>query len=175
MNNLEQIESRLWDYIDGNAGANEKSAIEKLIAENAEWRLKYAELLELHSSINLSELEQPSMRFTKNVMEEIARLQITPAARNYINQKVIWGIGMFFIIMLGAFLVYGIAQIDWSAGTNTGKTLGVDFSKVNYSSMFNNTFMNVFMMLNIVLGLFLLDRYLANKRNKLIHKPGSSE
>ncbi len=171
MNNLEQIESRLWDYIDGSAGQEEKSAIEKLIAENSEWRLKYAELLELHQTINLSELEQPSMRFTKNVMEEIARLQITPAARNYINQKVIWGIGLFFITMLIAFLGYGIAQIDWSEGNNSGKTLGVDFTKVDYTSMFNNTFMNVFMMLNIVLGLFLLDRYLANKRKRWMKQP----
>ncbi len=166
MNNLEQIESRLWDYIDGNAGQEERSAIEKLIAENNEWRLKYAELLELHQAINLTELEQPSLRFTKNVMEEISRLQITPAARDYINQKVIWGIGLFFIIMLTSFLVYGIMQIDWTQGTDSGTSLGVDFTKVDYSSMFNNTFMNVFMMLNIVLGLFLLDRYLANKRKK---------
>ncbi len=166
MNNLEQIEGRLWDYIDGNAGQEERSAIEKLIAENNEWRLKYAELLELHQAINLTELEQPSLRFTKNVMEEISRLQITPAARDYINQKVIWGIGLFFIIMLTSFLVYGLMQIDWTQGSDSGTSLGVDFTKVDYSSMFNNTLMNVFMMLNIVLGLFLLDRYLANKRKK---------
>ncbi len=166
MDNLEQVESRLWDYIDGNAGQEERSSIEKLIEENNEWKLKYKELLELHQSINLTELEQPSMRFTKNVMEEIARLQITPATRNYINQKVIWGIGLFFIIMLSSFFVYGIMQIDWSQGSDSGNSLGVDFTKVDYSSMFNNTLMNVFMMLNIVLGLFLLDRYLSNKRKK---------
>jgi len=36
--------------------------------------------------------------------------------------------------------------------------------------MFNNNLMNAFMMVNIVLGLIFLDRYLANKRNKLLEK-----
>ena len=32
--------------------------------------------------------------------------------------------------------------------------------------MFNNNLMNVFMMLNVVLGLILFDRYLSNKKSK---------
>jgi regulatory protein YycI of two-component signal transduction system YycFG len=34
--------------------------------------------------------------------------------------------------------------------------------------MFNNTFVNVFMMLNVVLGLMLLDRYLDRKKKELM-------
>ena len=79
-----EIEMRLWEYIDGFSTAEEKSVIEKLVAENAEWKAKYHELLEVHQSLNLVELEQPSMRFTKNVMEEISRLQITPAAMSFL-------------------------------------------------------------------------------------------
>ncbi len=50
MNDLNEIEVRLWEYIDGFSDAQEKSAIEKLIAENAEWKAKYHELLEVHQS-----------------------------------------------------------------------------------------------------------------------------
>jgi hypothetical protein len=32
--------------------------------------------------------------------------------------------------------------------------------------MFNNTFVNAFMMANVLLGLMLLDRYLSNKRKQ---------
>src|SRR3954463_7810251 len=95
-----EMESRLWEYIDGLTDPAGRTAIENLIAENQEWKSKYAELLDLHQSINLVDLEHPSMRFTRNVMEEISRLQITPAAKNYINQKIIWGIGWFFILMI---------------------------------------------------------------------------
>jgi hypothetical protein len=42
----------------------------------------------------------------------------------------------------------------------------VDFSKVNYGKIFNNNLVNVFMMVNVVLGLVLLDRVLANKRKQ---------
>jgi hypothetical protein len=167
MDNLEQTEQRLWDYIDGIADAGERLAIEQLIAENNEWRAKYAELLEVHQSLNLVELEQPSLRFTKNVMEEIAKMQVAPAARKYINNKIVWAISIFFIAMLVGILIYGIGQINWTDASDKNATLGIDLNKLDYSRMFNNTLMNMFMMLNVVLGLFLLDRYLSNKRKKM--------
>jgi hypothetical protein len=163
----DDMEVRLWEYIDGFSSDVEKSSIEKLIAENAEWKAKYYELLEVHQSLNLVELDAPSLRFTKNVMEEIARYQIAPATKTYINSKIIWGIGVFFLTMIVGFLIYGVAQINWTAAGETKNPLGVDLTKVDYSQMFNNNLMNGIMMLNIVLGLFLFDRYLSNKNKKL--------
>jgi hypothetical protein len=166
MDNLNDMEVRLWEYIDGFSSDAERSAIEKLIAENTEWKAKYNELLKLHQSLNLVELEEPSLRFTKNVMEEIAKYHIAPATKTYINTKIIWGIGIFFITVIAGFLVYGMAQIDWTAAQDPKSALGIDFTKVNYISMFNNTFVNIFIMLNVVLGLMLFDRYLSNKKKE---------
>ncbi len=163
------MESRLWDYIDGITDASETSLIEKLVTENSAWQSKYKELLELHQLVQSSELEEPSMRFTRNVMEEISRLHIAPAAKNYIDKKVIWGIGAFFITMIAGFLIYAIAQVNWSEGTSNSSTM-VDFTKIDYTKIFNNNFINVFMMLNVIIGLIFFDRYLANKRNKRIEK-----
>lgn len=167
MDNLNDIEVKLWEYIDGFADEAEKSGIEKLIAENAEWKAKYHELLEVHQSLNLVELDAPSLRFTRNVMEEIAKYQIAPATKSYINSKIIWGIGVFFITMVVGFLIYGFAQVDWTVAGNTKNPLGVDLTKVDYSQMFNSNLMNGIMMLNVILGLFLFDRYLSNKNKKL--------
>ena len=167
MDNQNDIEVRLWEYIDGLSSNEEKTVIEKLVSENAEWKAKYHELLEVHQSLNLVELEQPSMRFTKNVMEEIAKYQIAPATKTYINSKVIWGIGIFFLTMILGFLVYGIGQIDWTVAGDSKGTLGVDLTKIDYSEMFNSNLMNGVMMLNVVLGLVLLDRYLSNKNKRL--------
>lgn len=163
----EGMEVRLWEYIDGFGNDGERSSIEKLIAENAEWKAKYYELLEVHQSLNLVELEEPSLRFTKNVMEEIAKYHVAPATKTYINSKIVWGIGLFFITMIVGFLIYGFAQIDWTVAGETKKPFGVDLTKVDYSGMFNNNLMNGIMMLNIVLGLFLFDRYLSNRNKKL--------
>ncbi|MEI9810560.1 MAG: hypothetical protein WDO16_23295 [Bacteroidota bacterium] len=71
--NFNNLEERLWNYIDGTSNAAEKTVMEKLLQDNAEWRAKYQELLEINSLLQASELEEPSMRFTKNVMEKITK------------------------------------------------------------------------------------------------------
>ena len=163
--NKNNIDDRLWEFIDGQSSMEEKSAIEKLIETNKQWKEKYHELLELHQLVQSSTLEEPSLRFTKNVMEEIAKYQIAPATKAYINNKIIWGIGIFFITLIIGFLIYGFGQVDWNASGDN--KLPIDISKVDYGKFFNNTYVNVFMMINVVLGLMLLDRYLAAKKKKL--------
>ncbi len=163
----QEDEARLWEYIDGNGEASERSVIEKLVSENESWREKYIELRELQQMIQSSELEEPSLRFTKNIMDEIGKLYVAPAAKNYFNNKVIWGIGGTMIAMIVGLLIYGITQITWSENSSYSST-GFDFSQIDYSKMFNNNLINAFMMGNIVLGLIILDRYLANRKNKHI-------
>jgi preprotein translocase subunit Sss1 len=164
MNTQQNIEERLWDYIDGISSADEKSLIETLLKNDLDWKTTYQELLETQRLMRTSELESPSLRFSKNVMDEIMKLHIAPATKNYINKKIIWGIGFFFIALIVGFLIYGFGQIDWNVKGDT--KLPVDLSKVDYSRVFNNTYVNIFMMINVVLGLFLLDNYLSNKRKE---------
>ena len=164
MNQEQNIEQQLWAYIDRVSSHEERAATEKLIATNLEWKSKYQELLEVHQLISAAEIEQPSMRFTKNVMEKIAQYHIAPATKNYINNKIIWGIAGFFFTLIAAFLVYGFAQVDWNFQDNS-KPLIV-LSTLEISKVFNNNFVNGFMMVNVLLGLVLLDRVLANKRKK---------
>lgn len=160
----QDMEARLWSYLDGES--TEASAIEDLLAENSKWKEKYGELLETFTLLKEVELEQPSMRFTKDVMEEIARHQIAPATKKHINQKIIWGIAAFFITVIAGFVVFALSQVNWTMGSSNSDS-GFDFSAIDYSKMFNNTFVNAFMMLNVVLGLFLLDRFLNMKRKRM--------
>ncbi len=159
-------EARLWEYIDGLSSTEEKTFIERLIQNDAEWRAKYEELLQAHQLMQSSELDEPSMRFTRNVMDEIARLHIAPATSTYINKNIIRGIAIFFITMIVGFIIYGIGQLqlDWSTGAD--KALPFDITKVNFGKLFNNTYSNAFIIVNVILGLFLIDRYLADKRRK---------
>ena len=169
MDTQHNIEERLWEYIDGTCSTEEKTFIDQLIATNKEWMAKYKELLEVHQLMNQIDLEQPSMRFTQNVMEEIGRLQIAPAAQSYINKRVIWGIGTFFLLSIIGFLIYGFGQIDWSA-SGSKSIIPLDLSKVDLSKFVNNTYTNAFMMINVVLGLVLLDMYLSKKKKQLTEK-----
>jgi hypothetical protein len=159
------IEERLWSYIDGSGSAEERSVIEKLLEADGEWKEKYHELFELHQMVQSSSLEEPSMRFTKNVMEKIGKYHIAPATKTYINKKIIWGIGTFFILLIVGFLIYGFGQIDWNAKSDSSNSW-FDVSKIDFSKFFNNTYINIFLMLNVVLGLMFLDRYLASKNKR---------
>ena len=167
----EEMETRLWEYIDDTIDQQQKSEIQQLIEQHTAWRLKYQELLDVRQLLLNTELDQPSLRFSRNVMEEIARHQIAPATGKYINQKIIWGLAAFFIIMIVGFLIYGIGQIDWSAASNSNSSLGIDLDKVDYSKMFSNSFVNIFMMLNVILGLMLFDRWL-NRKKKHFYENG---
>lgn len=165
MSTQQNIEERLWDYIDGITTGDDRSVIDQLIETNKEWRDKYHELLEVHQLAMSSSLEEPSMRFTKNIMEEIAKLHIAPASKNYFNKRIIWGIGIFFTILIVGCLVYGFAQIQWDGTTEISALDNV--KKIDFSKIFSNTYVNIFLGLNIVLGLFFLDRFLANRRKSI--------
>lgn len=159
------FEERLWNYIDGISAPDEKSVIEKLLESDMAWKEKYKELLEVNNLLRSSELEVPSLRFSKNVMEEIAKLHIAPATKTYINNKIIWGIGFFFIALIVGFLIYGFGQMDFTS-SGEGSALTKNMNKIDFSKFFNNTWVNAFMMINVVLGLFLLDNYFTSKRKK---------
>ncbi|MBI5857290.1 MAG: hypothetical protein HZB42_06535 [Sphingobacteriales bacterium] len=162
MNTQHNMEERLWNFIDGTASAEEKPVIEKLLESDTAWKEKYNELLEVTRLLQSSRLDAPSMRFTKNVMEEITKLHIAPATKTYINKKIIWSIGIFFIALFVGFLIYGFGQ----AGSGSGgeDMVAKNLNKIDFSKFFSNTWVNVFMMINVVLGLFLLDNYLGSKR-----------
>jgi hypothetical protein len=166
MDQQNDMELHLWEYIDGGAMEPQRSITERMIAENAAWRACYQELLETHRLLSETELEHPSMRFGRNVMEAIARNGIAPATRNYINKRVIWGIAGFFMVLILGFFIYGFSQIDWSEPASAKGPGGIDLARVDYSRIFDNTWVNLFLMMNIMLGLFLLDRFLAAKRRQ---------
>jgi hypothetical protein len=170
MNDQQNREYRLWDFIDGVSGPAEKAAIEKLIAVDPEWQINYRELLEVHQLMNTAELETPSLRFSKNVMEEIAKYQVAKATKSYINKKIIWGIGGFFIIMILGLLVYVFGQIHWADKNSTNAFSKYNLDKLDWGKFFSNTYINIFMMVNIVLGLVLLDMYLQGRKEQAHHK-----
>ena len=116
MHTPQTTEERLWNYIDGTAPAEEKTVIEQLLQTDAAWKAKYRELLEVNELLKASELETPSLRFTKNVMEEIGKLHIAPATKSYINSRIIYGLVFLLIAMFIGFIIYGIGLICFSSG-----------------------------------------------------------
>jgi hypothetical protein len=180
MNTEQPMEDRLWDYIDGHCSPTERSAIEELLATNREWQEKHRELLNIQQLLSSSELEAPSMRFTKNVMEEIARYHVAPATKSYVNKNVIRGIGAFFVTMIFGVLAYFAAQFKWTstpAASSDGGNLNLSVQKlgqnldrletVNVTKAFNNTYIILLLLIAVILGFALLDMYLQQKKKEL--------
>lgn len=169
----QQMEERLWDFIDGLSSPEERSAVEELIAVNIEWQQQYRELLEIHQAMNSHELEEPSMRFTKNVMEEITRHQVAPATKNYINKNIIRSIGAFFLVMIGSLLVYCLSQFKWKAGPPSNLTpqytFNLDIEKFNIGKIFNSSYANILILVTVVIGLVFLDVYLQRRKQHPSH------
>jgi hypothetical protein len=171
MNAEVTMEDRLWDYIDGLSSPAEKYSVETLIAVNMEWQRKYKELLNVHQLMTGSELEAPSMRFTVNVMDEIAHYQIAPATKSYINKNIIRGIGGFFLSLITGLLIYIFAQVKWSsAGSSSVKlpSLDLGLDKLDYGRIFTSLPVTLFLLIAVVLGFVLLDMYLQQKKKEQV-------
>lgn len=165
MNKPENMEARLWDYIDGLSSEQERSFIAKLIEENLEWRRKYHELMDVHLLMQQNiELDEPSMRFTQNVMDAVAREQIAPAAKTYIKKSVIRGIAAFFLVSLAALLVYTFANVDWNAFNKSAPT--VQLPEVNIGKYMNSTLFNSIAIITTVLALALIDMSIRKKQKR---------
>ncbi len=121
-----------------------------------------------------SELEEPSMRFTRNVMEEIARYHVAPATKTYINKNIIRSIGAFFLSLIAGLLVYFFATVKWSSlgGSHRSDSPEVKLpsfdmkalDKVDYGKLSGNLPITLFMLITVVMGLVLLDLYLRRKK-----------
>jgi anti-sigma factor RsiW len=161
------IEEKIQDYIDGFCDENEAAEIERNIAVNAAWKATYASLSEINRVLQ-SDFEpmEPSMRFSKNVMEQIAGLKIAKPTRQYLNPVVIWLIGGILVTMLVFIIGYAVSLADWSAtgGTTTLKIPEVQMPAVNWGSYINNNTTMLFLLLNTVLGFALFDKWLRRKK-----------
>lgn len=167
MNAEVTMEDRLWDYIDGLSSPAERTAVESLISANLDWQRKYNELLNVHQLMTGSELEAPSMRFTVNVMDEIARYQVAPATKSYINKNIIRGIGGFFLSLITGLLIYIFAQVKWSSASSSSVKLpSVDLGldKLDFGRILTSLPVTLFLLVAVVLGFVLLDMYLQQKK-----------
>ena len=167
MENLKNMEERLWEFIDGLSTPDEKTEIRRLLETNPVWQKAYSSMMDMNTLFRETSLEEPSMRFSKNVMEEIAKHKIAPATKSYVNKKIIYGIGGFFMILIGGMLAYLFTQIDYAQPGTISVPESLPNINFEWSDYVNSTTLNIFLMIDAVLGLMLLDKYLNKKKDKL--------
>lgn len=160
MNRMEQqdIELQIWDYIDGNCGEEAKTYIAGMIATDAAWADTYQQLMALHTTLpGQGDMDQPSMRFSKNVMEAIAHTSVARPTRRYVNPFVIKAISAFFILSFIAVLSYALYHADSQTDT-------ISFPQLNVAQILNSSLFHIIAWINVVLGLLAVDMFLRKGR-----------
>lgn len=158
---MKPIEERLWDYIDGLSSPEERIAIGQLLQTDPSVKQLHEEFLAISNSLTFSELEEPSLRFTKNVMEQVALEPAPKALHTRVDKRIINAIAGFFIVTLSVLVIFSLTQINWSTSFE-----GFDFSipQIDWTKYFSNWVLQAFLIGDIVLGLYMLDRWLHQRR-----------
>ena len=163
---MNKIEEQLWNYIDGNCTAQEQAIIEAKLADDIQYQNTYQELLMVNEQLNQLDFEEPSMSFTRNVMEQV-NLEIKPVAlKTKVDNRIIYTIMGFFILSITGIFAYVIAQSDFNFSSSLLKVnLQFDVDK-----LMTPTFINLFLMIDVVLVLLFIDNYI---RKGLTQKKGA--
>jgi hypothetical protein len=156
---MNTIEQQLWDYIDGNLDEPSKKAIEEKIESDAEVKSQYEDLLKLNSVFDGMDLDEPSMSFTRNVMESVALVPAPVAMKTKVDKKIIYSIGGFFVISLLALFGYVLYNSNLSIPSFD---LNVNFD-FNLDQYITPTTVYSFLFADLVIGLIFLDQFLRKK------------
>lgn len=159
--NEENIELRLWEYIDGICTDAEREHISALIRGNEVWRSAYKELMAFQGELEAGiVLQEPNTGFAKGVMETIAAPQPVPM-RRYINKGLMRGIAAFFIISIGTTILALLFSANWAA---PARTVALNLPPIQWGKMLNSTVINSAMGIAVILGLVFLDNSLRVRR-----------
>ncbi|MEM6697698.1 MAG: hypothetical protein AAF806_28810 [Bacteroidota bacterium] len=97
---MKVTEELLWKYIESDCTDAERLTIEQALATDADLKKEWLERKILHQMMEKPELESPSMRFTKNVMESLPKLSNYAITRKNLRPFFLVVLGSFFTIIL---------------------------------------------------------------------------
>ena len=160
MNNMED---RLWDYIDGTCLPDELMAIDALLKTDPLVKARYDELSGLHRQLQSMELDEPSMGFKNRVMEQVLVSPHPSTLKTKVDSRIISIIAGFFVLTIGGILAYMLSEINWQSNYDLGLP-EVTMPTVNWSLLASPSFILFFLSLNVILGLALLDKMLSARR-----------
>ena len=159
---MKTIEQRIWDYLDGTCSEQERNEIEYLIGADPAFKSVYLDLKSFEQDISIQELEEPSMSFTRNVMDKVKLEPLPGTFKSLADKRIIYGIVAFFLLSIFALLGALLYQLDWSQPA-TETLQQYKLPEVNLSPYLNSTFLNMFLFVDTILGLYLLDNLLRKR------------
>jgi hypothetical protein len=149
------IEEQIWDYIDGNDDAAQRLETERKIAAEETYAVMYRELTAIQQHLLKISLDEPSMSFSRNVMD-LVNMETPPVSlKTKIDNRIILGISAIFILVITSIFVYVISQSHFTASK---MTIAIELGKY-----LNPTFIKVFLFIDIIIGFLYADRLFRRK------------
>ena len=162
---MNDLEEKLWNYIDGNCTPWEQEAIGDLIANDASVSARYRELLSFNKEFAAMDLDEPPMAFTYNVMEAIRTELAQVPLKAAVNKRIIRSIAVFFTVTIVALLILVFTSVKWSGGS-LPVNLTANFKMPEINSGQAKIMIQAFVFFDVMLGLYLLDAYLRRKKEQ---------
>lgn len=156
------IEQRVWDFLDGISNDQEKELVRYLVENDGEYRRVYEELRSFNTLIYTAEMDEPSMSFTKNVINRIDSEPDPSSIRTLIDKRIIYGITAFFLLAISTLLGFLFYQIDWPQTSALG-TSGYRFFPVETPELSSSIMVYIFFFSDIIIGLYFLDYFFRNR------------
>lgn len=101
-------EIQLWDYLDGALPEAERLSVERALASDEGLRQTLLSMRQLHETLQSIAPEQPSMRFTQNVMDAIAHEAAVFRPQPLLSGKFLRGIALGIFALLGLTALLGL-------------------------------------------------------------------
>jgi hypothetical protein len=161
---MKTIDEEIWAYIDGSCSASESQRVAEKIASDDNYALAFQELSKLNALMASDELEEPSMSFSRNVMDAVAQEIAPKKLTTRVNNTIIYGIAAFFILSLSAIFIYILANSSSSASEFRMPTANFSF---DLSHILSPLSMKIFLMVDLALALVYMDRLLRRKMHAL--------
>ena len=157
-------EQRIWDYLDGTGTLQERELTERLIKSDPLYQQVYEECRSFNSLVSEADQDEPSMGFTRNVMERINLEPVPASFKSLIDKRIIFGIAAFFLFTITALLGVLFYQIDWSQ-TAGFKMPEFMMPSIDTGKYLNSSYINIFFFVDIIIGLYLFDGFLRKRLN----------
>ncbi|MXV14857.1 anti-sigma factor family protein [Hufsiella ginkgonis] len=163
---MKQIkEQQVWDYLDGTLPPGEQEMMRRLIAEDPEYAALFKEFSALNDTLNGMEADEPSMSFTRHVMEQVSLAPAPGTVRSLVDKRIIYGIAAFFMLTMAGGLAYVLLNVNWSQGTPASPGTGT-LSSVKLSLPQNPVYLQGFALLEVIMGLYFIDTLLRKRAVK---------
>lgn len=165
-------ETQLWDYLDGTLPEAERLSVERALASDAALRQTLLAMRQMHEALQHITPEQPSMRFTQNVMDAIIHEAAMFRPQPLLSKKVLLGIAA------GTAALFGLTALSSLLYPHHGQPVRLPLGEQavvatqwfdNYVSLFQNpAFLTVGALVAAVGLLYFADRWMAQQKQQRI-------